>query len=200
MIRKPGLPGVFIAMMLAMTLIAGCAASPSPKFYALSAVQMKVPPSDSRAIAVSIGPVTVPELVDQPKIVTMLDANRVSIDEYARWAEPLKRGIARVLVADLTQSLPGAIVSAYPMHADNDAYRVSVDVQDFESSAAGATTLAVNWSVHAAGREQPLRGRSVVHETATGPGDDGLVKAYSRALASVATDIAAAVRVASAGG
>lgn len=183
--------------LIAMTLVAGCAASPSPKFYALSAVEMKVPPSESRSIAVSIGPVAIPELVDQPKMVTMLDANRVHIEEYARWAEPLKRGIARVLVADLTQSLPGATVSAYPVHAENDAYRVSVDVQDFESSSSGATTLAVNWSVHAPGHHEPVGGRSVVHETATGPANDALVKGYSSALASVASDIARAVQGAS---
>lgn len=177
-----------------MTLIAGCAASPSPKFYALSAVAMNVPPSDSRGMTVSIGPVTVPELVDQPKMVIMLDANRVSIDEYARWAEPLKRGIARVLVADLTQSLLGAIVTAYPQRVDDDAYRVSVDVQEFASSASGMTTLSVIWSVRAGEREEPVRGRSVVHETAAGPGNDALVNAYSRSLARVATDIAAALR------
>lgn len=115
----------------------------------------------------------------------------MSINEFARWPEPLKSQIPRVLAADLAQFIPGAIVSTYPQRVDDNAYRVSVDVQSFDASTNGAVTLAVIWSVRPPNREAKVSGRTVVQETADGPGYDALVKAHSRALASVASDIAA---------
>jgi uncharacterized protein len=177
---------------IAVYFLAGCATSPASKFYTLSAVQNVEQSSNAAQVAIAIDPITVPELVDRSQIVTKLDANRVSIDEFARWAEPLKSQIPRVLAADLAQFIPGAIVSTYPQRVDDNAYRVSVDVQSFDASTNGAVTLAVIWSVRAPNRGERVSGRSVVHETADGPGYDALVKAHSRALASVASDIATA--------
>jgi uncharacterized lipoprotein YmbA len=177
---------------IALCFLAGCATSPASKFYTLSAVQVVEQSSNAAPVAIAIDPVTVPELVDRSQIVTKLDTNRVSIDEFARWAEPLKSQIPRVLAADLAQFIPGAIVSTYPQRVDDNAYRVSVDVQSFDASTNGAVTVAVIWSVRAPNRRERVSGRSVVHETADGPGYDALVKAHSRALASVASDIAAA--------
>jgi uncharacterized lipoprotein YmbA len=186
--------------MLVLSLVAGCATSPASKFYTLSpapvaeqrveaAVELR-PGVDP--IVIAIDPVTVPELVDRSQIVTRLDANRVSIDEFARWADPLKSQIPRVLAADLEQFIPGATVSTYPQRVDDNAYRVSVDVQTFDSSTSGTVTLAVIWSVRSPRRGEKVSGRTVVHEPMDGPGYDALVKAHSLALAAVARDIAGA--------
>jgi Uncharacterized protein conserved in bacteria len=149
------------------------------------------------AMAIAIGPVTVPELVDRPQIVSRIDANRVSINEFARWADPLKSQIPRVLAAELTQFIPGSIVSVYPQRVDDNACRVSVDVQSFDSSTSGTVTLAAIWSVRPPKRGEPVTGRTVVHEVVSGPGYDALVNAHSRALVSVARDIAVATQSAS---
>lgn len=188
----------FPLLALTVTLLSfcsGCATSPAASFYTLNPVQLTDPPSvampSGAPLMIAIGPVTVPELVDRAQIVTRVDANRVSIDEFARWADPLKSQIPRVLAADLQQRIPGAIVSAYPQRADDNAYRISVDVQDFDASPAhGTVMLAAIWSVMPPRRGQPLSGRTVAQEALSGPGYDPLVKAYSRALAAVAGDIA----------
>jgi len=179
-----------------LCFLAGCATSPASKFYTLSAVSVVEQSPNAAQVAIAIDPVTVPELVDRSQIVTRLDANHVSIDEFARWAEPLKSQIPRVLAADLAQFIPGAIVSTYPQRMDDNAYRVSVDVQGFDASTNGAVTLVVIWSVRAPNRGEKVSGRSVVHEAADGSGYDALMKAHSRALASVANDIAVATHCA----
>ncbi|MFM0314074.1 PqiC family protein [Paraburkholderia nemoris] len=190
MSRRSALPVPMIALVLA----AGCATSPTPAFYTLSAVQHIEQPPGASPIAIAIDLVTVPELVDRAQIVTKLDANRVRIDEFARWADPLKSQIPRVLAADLAEIIPGAIVSTVPQRASDNAYRVTVDVQNFDSLADGTVTLVVIWSVRPPNGGKQIAGRSVVHQTAVGPGYDGLVKAHSRALLSVAKDIAAATQ------
>ncbi|SDH00882.1 hypothetical protein SAMN05216466_106348 [Paraburkholderia phenazinium] len=185
--------------MLLLSFSSGCATSPASSFYTLNAIQLPEPsPAVVRPatpIMIAIGPVTVPELVDRAQIVTRVDANRVSIDEFARWADPLTSQIPRVLGADLQQLIPGAIVSTYPQRVDDNAYRVSVDVQEFDASVQGSVMLAAIWTVLPPRHGQPVSGRSVAQEAVSGPGYDPLVKAYSRALASVAGEIAAAIRV-----
>jgi uncharacterized protein len=150
---------------IVLTLFAGCATSPASKFYTLSPVQVVEQSSGTKPVMIAIDPVTVPELVDRSQIVTTLDANRVSIDEFARWAEPLKSQIPRVLGADLVQFIPGAIVSTYPQRVDDNAYRISVDVQAFDSSTNGTVTMAVIWSVRPPKRAglvtTPWRGHTV---------------------------------------
>ena len=183
----------FLWTAILLTLFAGCATSPASKFYTVSPVQVVEQSSGSHPVAIAIDPVTVPELVDRSQIVTRLDANRVSIDEFARWAEPLKKQIPGVLAEDLGRFIPGAIVSTYPQRVDDNAYRISIDVQVFDSSTNGTVTLAVIWSVRSPKGGENVSGRSVVHEAAGGPGYDALVKAHSRALASVASDIAVAM-------
>ena len=191
------LRSAFPVSMIALVLAAGCATSPTPAFYTLSAVQHIEQSPAASPIAIAIDLVTVPELVDRSQIVTRLDANRVRIDEFARWADPLKSQIPRVLAADLAEIIPGAIVSTVPQRANDNAYRVTVDVQNFDSLADGTVTLVVIWSVRPPNGGKQIAGRSVVRQSAVGSGYDGLVKAHSRALLSVAKDIAAATQSAS---
>jgi uncharacterized protein len=85
-----------------------------------------------------------------------------------------------------------------------DADRVSIEVQNFDAPVHGTVMLAAIWSVLPPRHGQAVSGRTVVREARvarealSGPGYDPLVKAYSRALASVAADIAVATRAAAA--
>ncbi|MGF6440820.1 PqiC family protein [Paraburkholderia youngii] len=172
--------------------LVACTAPPASKFYTLSPVRSTRTSPAVERVAIAFDPVTLPELVDRPQMVVRLEPNRVSIDEFARWAEPLKNQIPRVLAADLEQIIPGAIVSTYPQHADDTAYRVSVDVQTFDLSADGTVKLAVLWSVRAPKLGDRVSGRSVVSGNARGRRYDAFVSAHDRALESVAWDIASA--------
>lgn len=73
------------------------------------------------------------------------------------------------------------------------AYRVSIDVQSFDSPTSGAVTLAVIWSVRPS-KGNEVDGHTVASEVVSGRGYDALVNAHSRALASVANDIAVAMQ------
>ncbi|GAB5101307.1 PqiC family protein [Caballeronia sp. HLA56] len=178
---------------LALTLTGGCASSPATKFYTLSSAEVIRQPLNVQTI--TIDAVSVPELIDRPQIVSTTDATRVSIDEFARWAEPLKRQIGRVLASDLTQSFPGVMVSAYPQRAAGNACRVSVDVQSLKSASLGPAMLTAIWTVKPSERQDAVRGRTVAQERVSGPGYEVIVNAYSRAIATMANDIATAAKV-----
>jgi uncharacterized lipoprotein YmbA len=189
-----------IAMAFALAALSGCAGSPKSDFYTLSAQvpqASNVPANNVQAapITVVIGVVTIPELVDRPQIVVRTGDNTVDIDEFARWADPLKSQIPRVIRADLAQLLNSPLVSTYSMGGDTaSTYRVQLDVQRFDAALAHTVTVDVLWSIAPPGKKPLMSGRSTVTEPCSGAGFDGVVAAYSAALATVSREIAAAIR------
>lgn len=186
----------FIAMLiLAAATLTGCSSSPKPRFYTLSAPEQ---PTANAVYSVTVGPVSVPDVVDRPQFVLRTTANEVLIAEQSRWAESLRSGIPRVIAANLAQALGDAHVSAYPQGTGSEAdYRVVVDIQRFESAPGEAATVEALWVVRPKAKGIATRsGRSLVREPAPGKGYDTLVAAHERALARISREIAEAIRAA----
>jgi uncharacterized lipoprotein YmbA len=184
----------FLLTAAMLVIMSGCASSPQAKFYTLSAGQPLERVQTATPISIAIDSVTVPELVDRPQFVLRIDAAQVRIDEFARWADPLKSQIPRVLAADLAQAVPGALASARSQWTgEAQTYHVSVDVQSFESVPGEMASVAALWSVHPPKQGAAVTGRTVVHEPVGAPGYDALVAAHSRALATISSEIASAI-------
>jgi uncharacterized lipoprotein YmbA len=174
---------------------AGCGASPAARFYTLDATAT-ADGSPAANYAVLVGPVSVPGSVDRPQFVVQVAPNRVEIDEFNRWAAPLNDGIARVVAGDLSALLGTPDIAAGPIVNFNPAYRVTIDVQRFESIQAEAVIIDAVWAVRPTAGGDTRSGRTLARETVHGQGYDALAAAHSRALARVSTDIAAAIRAA----
>ena len=175
--------------LLAALLVASCGTPPRERFYTLEAPEPPVAAPDAPSVAV--GPVSVPEMVERPQFVVRTSANEVVIAEQARWAEPLKSAIARVVAANLAKDL-GARTLAQPRNGDAD-YRVILDVQRFESTLGEAVLLDAQWTV--VGPKGARRGgRSTQRERVQGRDYDALAAAHSAALAKLSGEIAEAIR------
>lgn len=186
------LPTAVLALVLT-----GCGSSPAVHFYTLSSSAAPAPGEAVPAGAVpsvGLGPITLSDVVDRPQFVLRTGANQVVITEEHRWAEPLKSEIPRVIAENLARILGVKQVWSYPQGAAETAdIRVLVNVQRFDSAPGEAATIDVSWTVQRKPGE-PVPGRSLVKEPASGSGYDALAAAHSRALASVSRDIAVAVR------
>ena len=181
--------------LLACVLIAlsGCGASPPVRFFTLSSeAPPQAPVATDAAFSISVGPVTVPEIVDRPHLVLRTSPTQVEVAEQARWAAPLKVEIPRVIAAELARLMPGASAATSAQRAVRPPdYRVLVDIQRFDSAPSAGATIEATWTVR--GPDGTLvAGRSVAAEPAGG-GYDELVAAHSRALSIVSRDIAAAI-------
>lgn len=182
---------------VAAALVAGACSFDSPRidFYALSAPPAQPAPSaPASTLSIHVGPVTVPDSVDRPQMVTGLEGNRVNIDDVHRWVEPLKSAIPRVLADSISHELntPNVLTSRQSSTLDND-YQVAVDVQHFDSLA-GEVSEDVLWTIRSRKTEAPPRlGRSLVRENAAA-GPEGIAAAHGRALGRVAHDIAETIR------
>lgn len=175
--------------VLVTTVVAACASS-TAQFYTLSA-NGAAAPTEPAAYSVAVGPVGVPEIVDRPQFVVRVAENQVELAEHARWAEPLKGAIPRVIAANLARTLSDARVAANSPDGD---YRVVVDIQRFESVRGDAVTIDALWSVRPPKGTALRAGRSVVREAVAGKDYDGLAAAHSKALAVLSDDIAQVIR------
>jgi uncharacterized protein len=184
--------------LLAILGSAGCGPSATARFYTLtSTATAQDGPATSYAVAV--GPVSVPGAVDRPQFVVQVTPNSLGLEEFNRWAAPLNEGIARVVAGDLTVLLGTTEVATVPLPPGFvPAYRVTIDVQRFESTPGKGVVVDAVWVVRKSAGGNPRLGRTVASDTVEGGGFDALAAAHSRALAKVSSDIAVAIRAAAA--
>jgi len=184
----------YITFCVVATLLAGCASTKPSQFYTLSPSAMPAIATSSD-ISVSVGPVSIPAVVDRPQIVLRTGENQVSIAEFDRWASPLKGDIARVVAENLVSMLGTPQVSVFPQSIAADAsHRVVINVLRFDSEPGKMATLDALWSVSSRKNGQDRSGRTTITEPAQGGGYADLVAAHSRALGRLSGDIAAAIR------
>jgi uncharacterized protein len=184
-----------LMVSLAFVAIAasGCGTSAPSQFYTLDTTAV---PDGAAPVSYSImvGPVSVPAAVDRPEFVVQSAPNRVDVDEFNRWDAPLNDAIARAVAGDLVKLLGTPDVAAAPMANFDPAYRVTIDVQRFDSVQGQSALVEAVWTVHRTAGGETRSGRTIARETAAGNGFDALAAAHSRALAKMSGDIATAIR------
>lgn len=182
-------------VLIATFLIAGngCGASGPSRFYTLDSTAS---PEGTTAASytVAVGPVTIPAAVDRPQFVVLVAPNRVTIDEFNRWAAPLDESIARAVAGDLAALLGTPRVVRAPLANFDPDYRVALNVQRFESVPGESATVEAVWTVRKSGDGQTSSGRTVAKEPVQDKSFEALAAAHSRAIAKISADIAAAIR------
>ena len=142
-------------------------------------------------LAVAVGPVVVPVLVDQPQWLLQLPDQRLILLEQTLWASPLREELRAALRELLAQRW--AITDGQP-----SAWRLALVLSRFESALGQEARLAGRWTLQpsaaaSAAGATPLSCPLLIREPA-GAGLPGLADAHRRALARLADQIGAALR------
>ena len=189
------------ALALAAFLFVGCRSTPPPTaFYTLTAVTKAETAGQSPApkgdFAVGIGPVQLPEYLDRPQLVTRTAPDKLVLSEFHRWGGSLRQDFPRVLAENIAALLGTDRVLEYPWGDRLDpAYRVALDVQQFDGQLGETVALRVTWVVTGRDGKAPLAVRkSMIQEPVSGKDYDALVAAQSRAVAALGREIAVEVR------
>ena len=100
----------------------------------------------------------IPAAVDQPQFVVQVAPNRVEVDEFNRWAAPLERQHrTRRCRRPGRAARHAARVAVAPFANFNPAYRVTINVQRFESVPGESALIEAMWTVRKrGGRRHPL--------------------------------------------
>jgi uncharacterized lipoprotein YmbA len=179
-------------------LLAACAGTTPTHFYTLSSL-MAAPgeamPAAAKNLTLGVGPVTLPEYLNRPQIVTRDGSNRMILADFDSWIEPIDGLFARTLAEDLSLLLGTDEVVQLPERRPVQLdYRVAVDVMRFDVDSNGNAVLDARWQLSRDDDERLLRAaRSTVVEPVK-PGDQAAAaQGLSRALGAMSRQIAAAI-------
>jgi uncharacterized lipoprotein YmbA len=188
-----------LLLWLGIALLAGCVGKPSrpSEFYVLSVEPPAGTPAASTTAgpAIGLGPVSLPELLDRPQIVTRSADNRVELAEYHRWGGELEPELVRVLAQDLMLRMGSERIAFYPWPVTQTLdYQVSVRVFRFDGDPGDGAVLEGVWRLSAGRREcEKAVQRFRIEQRTNGAGYAALVGAMSRAVGRLSDQIAAAV-------
>jgi uncharacterized protein len=188
-----------LAGLLSALLLTGCAgSSPQVTYYSLYAPAQQPPPAQVPApapLVVSVGPVTIPDILKQAQIATGGADGRYQLSEHHRWSGELDRDFARAVAEQLAGNLGTEQVAIFPWDQPfKPTCRVLLDVLSMGGERGKEATLQVRWSlVDPAGQTPPMVRRSDLREVPVQSGYAAWVAAQQRNLVRLGQDIAAAI-------
>lgn len=185
-------------LLAVIVWLTGCINTPLPDYYVLT------PEAGANAdnvfvslpeLAVGVGPITIPETVNRPNIVTPKDANQLEVAEYHRWSEPLRENISRVVITNLADRLGVNKLYAYPWLRTRIDNIARIDVLQMNGSLGSEVYLQVRWQILTGTKPYELLDTRITEyrRPVGGGGYSSLVAAYSAAYASLSDDIARAL-------
>lgn len=213
---------LLLASVFLVIVCTGCS-SPKTSYYMLSAPAVAQSTTSAQAVRLMVGPVSLPDSVDQPQLVVNSSNNEIEVFKYDRWAGSLKADVSRVIAANLARELDISNIWSFSQSMQtNFDYQILIDVQNLYSKLGKSVFVDVLWTIKpVAGSSNALvkssdikntdkkntgvnpevvfkpkvmMGRSSVLEPVSHSGVDALVAAQSRAFAKVSRDIALSIR------
>ena len=184
-----------LAFLAAALALAACGTPVRQEFYTLGGAATPIA-ATAGSLSVFVGPVSIPEEVDRSPMVLRTGPNTVEILDSARWAEPLKSAIPRVVAEGLMRELNTPRVFASRQGATQAVdFRVAVELRRFESSRETGASIDAVWTVTNTKGGGTRSGRTVASEPAGGD-LQALAAAHTRLLGRLAAEIAAGLRAA----
>jgi uncharacterized lipoprotein YmbA len=193
-IHRSSVHGVIVLLALGVCLSACAGKSASSQFYVLSPLPQSAL-SAGEGTVIGVFPVSVPDYLDRPQIVTRVSENEIKLDEFSRWAEPLKDSFTRALVQNLSTLLNTAkVVKTTDSTSSLMSLQVWVEVVQFDGILGSDVTLVVKWGLLEADGRKLLSGKRSTFKERTGASTyEALVAAESRAVAALSREIAEAI-------
>ena len=201
MMAKGHLQNIGLTILMALVFLTGCRSATTPlEFYTLSPLS-SVSEADKAAglgdnIAVGVGPLHLPKIIDRPQIVTRIGPNKINVDEFHRWAGSVYEDFLRVVTMNLATLLQSNLVAAYPWedYFDPD-YRIYMEVQQFDGQLGQYVQLVITWTITAReAREILLVRKSSIKEPVQGEDYEAFVAAKSRILGTLSRQIAQGIK------
>jgi uncharacterized lipoprotein YmbA len=193
------LRSLLLAFVMIM-LVSGCGAvTQSSEFYTLKPLTtvQETPSAQGglKDLAVGVGPASFPEYLNRPQLITRESPIKVRVNEFQRWAGSLPEDFLQVLAENISLLIGSDKVLAHPWGNYLDvAYKVPLDVQQFDGNPGQAVLLNVRWAILDRDEKPLVIRKSVIKADVKGADYDALVLAQSQALAELSKEIAAEIR------
>jgi uncharacterized lipoprotein YmbA len=186
---------IALVACFALIMAGGCVGrSPEVRYYELEPILGR-DSARSDTPSITVGPISLPRVLDRSQMVTRLSATELSIDEFHRWGSGLEAEVLSALGQNLSGLLGTHRVAIYPGDSFDTDYRVMADIRDFQANASDEVLLKVQWVIEDARENETLMVReSVIRKTAASSAPAARVEAHNEALAELSREIAAAIQ------
>lgn len=179
--------------LLVLLLAAGCGSSPPVDYYTLEPIFDSQPRDPGEAKILGIGPLQIPGYIDRPQLVTQVGGNKVKVDEFNRWAEPLDQALPRIVAVNVDGLLDAviAVTFPYPSRFRVD-YRLMGRIVRFDADRDGAAVLEVQWVVQDADAQnviEPRRDRYTA-QARSAQDPNAIVQALNQTIEAFSRDVA----------
>ncbi len=189
--------GVMTLSVYLMNL-GGCSSTPPTHFYVLtpllSSEALGLATVAARGPSVGLGPVTLPQYLDRPQIVSRASRAKLNLGEFDQWAAPLKGSVASVLAENLSMLVPTDHIAVYPWPRSTMIdYQIAVDIIRFDGSMGGEVLLLVRWSIVGNDGKELVKKKSRFKQQVASSDYEATVTAMSRALEALSREMAGAL-------
>ncbi|HET6182189.1 MAG TPA: PqiC family protein [Acetobacteraceae bacterium] len=180
------------ALPAALLALLGACTSPNPNLYTIAPVPGPVQHGTPKTVLVR--DVVLARYLDRTHIVRSSEDYRLAVEQNDWWGEPLPAMVGRVLVQELGQRLPGAVVygSASPVGLA-PAATVDLSLDRLDEDAAGHVLVQGLAGVTFAGSKVPLAKPFRFAVVPPAPDTAGEVAAISTGIGELADELAAAL-------
>ena len=188
-----------VLIIVVLMVLSACTGTTRPSnFYVLSALPESETASEAARnenLAIGIGPITLPIYLDRSQIVTRINRNELEMNEFNRWAEPLKENFFRVLAENLSVLLNTVDVTIYPRRMLTPVdYQVGIDVTRYDVASDGKALLIAYWAVLGEGKKILVKKKSILSAKAASMDYKDIVAAQNRALSDLSRSIASEIK------
>lgn len=178
--------------LLAGALVAGCVLkrSKDSQMFVLEPLAARGATAGTPVAVVGVQPVEVPGWIDRPQVATRVAGSQVAADEFARWGEPIARGVQRVVAENLAALLPERRVISAPWAGyEPVVHKVDLTITELARQADGSVLLEARWAIIGRDRSTLAQRRSS-HRSPAAAGAAGTVEGSSQALEALSREIA----------
>jgi uncharacterized lipoprotein YmbA len=191
-----------VRLVLSLSLLAfltGCLTSKPSNFYSLTSVaQQSAATANGPAVDVTLE--DFPGYLSTPQIVRMQSDTQLTVEEYERWAEELKKNFERTLAENLGTLLDSSEIYVYPRQSPLPSRcKLTIDVQRFELDSSGSAQLKARWHLVRATAQSPGTTRPKISSYSQKPASQDRaaeVRALSQALGMLSSELAQALAAA----
>jgi uncharacterized lipoprotein YmbA len=190
-----------LLFLIGLGFIACRSTTPPVEFYTLAplaeGVEATREATAGEQIAVGVGPLELPKVLNRPQIVSRPARNKLHLAEFHRWGGPLQDEFLQVLTENLAILLGSNRVVAYPWEEYfKPRFRIFLQVHQFDGKLGENVVLNVTWTVTGPESRNVLcMQRSILKETASGMDYESFVSAENRALAGLSREIAREITI-----
>ena len=174
-----------------LALLASCSSSPNPTLYTIAPVPGRTHPGGPRTIV--LREISLARYLERPQIVRSSASYQLAVELNDWWGEPLGAMLARVLIEELSQRLPGSVVlSELGAIGNKPDATVEINVLRLDADPDGTVVLRAQVGVTLGSARQTPTAQAIALKAAPpAAGVAGEVAGISDALGQLADRIAA---------